>query len=201
MKNLFSLFILCLVLTSCSTPYGPVGTAGGFTNFKMGPNIHKVVFSANGFTNSTECEKKALYRCAELALLDGCSYFEVLEGGTGVNTDVIYMPGQTTVNTNSYGQAYGSARTTGYLSGNNYYGNTYGTASAYGNSYTTITSTPPTPIPVQKPETTYIIRSTNRSGGSTYDAKALATEARAKKLKLDQRVAAMLPAPELKKQP
>jgi hypothetical protein len=167
----------------------------------MGPNIHKVVFSANGFTNSTDCEKKALYRCAELTLLDGCLYFEVLQGGTGLNTDIIYMPGQTTVNTNSYGHAYGNAQTTGYLSGNNYYGNTYGSASAYGNSYTTITSTPPTPIPVQKPETTYVIRSTNRSGGSTYDAKALVTEARAKKLKLDSRVAAMLPAPEPKKQP
>lgn len=194
MKNSFPLVMLLTVLASCSTPYGPIGSSGGFTNFKMGPNTHKVVFSANGFTNSTDCEKKALYRCAELALLDGCLYFEVLRGGTGVKTDMIYMPGHTTVNTNSYAHAYGSAQTTGYSSGNNYYGTTYGSASAYGNSYTTITSTPPTPIPVQKPETSYIIRSTNRSGSATHDAKALAVEALSKKIKLDPRVAAMVSA-------
>jgi hypothetical protein len=199
MKSILVFSLLAATFFSCSTPYGPVGTDGGFTSFRMGPNIHKVVFSANGFTNSTDCEKKALYRCAELTLLDGFLYFEVLQGGTGVNNNVIYMPGQTTVNTNSYGHAYGNAQTTSYLSGNNYYGNTYGSASTYGNSYTTITSSPPTPIPVQKPKTTYVIRTTNHSGGSTYDAKTLVTEARVKKLKLDARVAAMMPAPEPEK--
>jgi hypothetical protein len=159
----------------------------------MGPNIYTVNFSANGFTNTSDCERKALYRCAELTILDGCKYFELLQGGTGVNTEVSYLPGQTTVNTNSYVHGYGSANATGFSAGNTYYGNAYGTASAYGNSTTTITSTPPTPIYVQKPETAFTIRSTNKSSASTYDAKSLAIEARQKKLKLDARVLLQLP--------
>ncbi len=183
-----ALVIFSATLVGCATPYGPVGTAGGYTNFKLEENIHKVEFSANGFTTMPDCEQKALYRCAEVTMLDGHRYFEILQGGSDVNTSVTYLPGQTTVNTSSYGTAYGTANTYGRVSGNNYYGNTYGQANAYGNSYTTITSTPPTPIQIQKPITIYVIRTSNTRKPSSYDAKAILSAALEKKLKLDPRV-------------
>jgi hypothetical protein len=81
------------------TVYGPEGSTGGYTNFKLGPNTHRVVFRANGFTSNAGCENMALLRGAELVLIDGCNYFEVLQGGTQVNIETTYLPGETNVQT------------------------------------------------------------------------------------------------------
>lgn len=194
MKHFLSLIAVSLLLASCSSPYGPLGHHGGYMNMKVGPNTHKVAFMANGMTNAGDCERKALYRCAELAIIDGCSYFEVLKGGTGIKMDVMILPAQTTVNTTSYGAAYGASNTMGYMTGNSYFGNTYGGAAAVGNSYTTITSTPPTPVAIPKPQSMYLIRTTNKNSPGCYDAKALATEAHSKGFRLDPRVTAALGA-------
>lgn len=199
--NRFAFFLsIPFILPSCATPtaYGPEGSTGGYTNFKLAPNIYKVVFKANGFTSNSGCENMALLRGAELALIDGCGYFEVLQGGTKVDTDTTYIPGQSTIQTNSYGQAYGSANAHAYAVGNHVYGNATGSSSSYGTSYTTITESPPIPITSNKPSTIFVIRTLSQKKPGCHNATELATAAKGFGLSLDSRVSAYLPALESK---
>ena len=194
----FSLCFLPCFLWSCATPtiYGPEGSTGGYTNFKLSSNTHRVVFRANGFTSNAGCENMALIRGGELTLIDGCKYFDVLQGGTQLNTETTYLPGQTNVQTNSSGQAYGNAKANAYTVGNNIYGNANGSVSCYGTSYTTITQSPPIPITISKPATFFIIKTTNQKNPGSYDAKQMAIRARLHGLVLDGRVSIQLPAPD-----
>lgn len=73
------LFILSF-LTSCSTPYGPVGDYGGFehggyTDQRIDQNTIVVTFRGNIATSASTANSYLLYRCAQLTKENGYDYF------------------------------------------------------------------------------------------------------------------------------
>src|SRR5260370_35216334 len=76
--KLFSLFVCAAVLSACATPYQPISTFGGYREIQLAPDIYRVMFFGNGYTNSELAAEYALRRCAELTQQNGCRYFGIL---------------------------------------------------------------------------------------------------------------------------
>lgn len=68
-----------LALGACTTPYGPKGSMGGFTDHKLGSGHYSVEFSGNGNTSADLVANMFLYRCAELTVRDGYDLFRSAE--------------------------------------------------------------------------------------------------------------------------
>ena len=66
---------LALMMVGCATGYQSRGFSGGFEEMKLGDNLYRVSFSANGFTDSEQADQFLLRRCAEIALEEGFRYF------------------------------------------------------------------------------------------------------------------------------
>lgn len=109
---------LALVLTACSTTYGPSGLDGGYEETQLAPNVWRVSFVGNGFTTPEQTQDFALLRSAELATKNGYRYFGFASEGVRSNFGgVTTTPGYstTTGSANRYGNyAYGSASTVSY---------------------------------------------------------------------------------------
>jgi len=73
---------LALSMFGCATAYQSRGFTGGFEETKLGDNIYKVGFAANGFTSPERADRFLLRRCAEITLEQGFRYFSYsLENG------------------------------------------------------------------------------------------------------------------------
>ena len=70
---------LAVLLAACATPYQPDGMRGGYTETQLGPNLFRVSFSGNTFTNSARVEDFALLHSADVALVHGYGYFIILD--------------------------------------------------------------------------------------------------------------------------
>jgi len=70
--------VLALALGGCASPYGPQGFTGGFQEQKLAPNTYRVRYNGNGHTQEDQVVYYWLYRCAELTVQNGYSYFGML---------------------------------------------------------------------------------------------------------------------------
>jgi len=71
--------LLCaILLMSCATPYQPVNLFGGYREEQLAPDIYRVMFFGNGYTNGQVAAEYALHRCAELTQQRGYRYFGIL---------------------------------------------------------------------------------------------------------------------------
>jgi hypothetical protein len=109
----FSLFVCAAVLSACATPYQPMSTFGGYREIQLAPDIYRVMFFGNGYTNSELAVEYALRRCAEITQQNGYRYFGIL----AVND----------FSTQSSWTIPGSASTTGNLSLNSFGNTAFGT--------------------------------------------------------------------------
>lgn len=72
--------LLGLTLIGCAPGYAPSGgfTIGGYTEKQLTPDIWRVHYSGNGYTNRETAQTYWLFRCAELALEKGFEGFAIL---------------------------------------------------------------------------------------------------------------------------
>src|SRR5208282_1271765 len=71
--------LLCaILLMSCATPYQPVNLFGGYREEQLAPDIYRVAFFGNGYTNGQTAAEYAIHRCAELTQQRGYRYFGIL---------------------------------------------------------------------------------------------------------------------------
>jgi hypothetical protein len=69
-----------LLLGGCATGYHPKGFFGvGFSDQYLGPDQWVVTFDASAFTPRERMERYLLFRCAEVTVENGASYFAILE--------------------------------------------------------------------------------------------------------------------------
>ena len=66
-----------LLLAGCMTAYQPYGITGGYKEVKLADDTYQVSFYGNGNTPRGAVLKYFLYRCAELTLEHGYTYFEL----------------------------------------------------------------------------------------------------------------------------
>jgi hypothetical protein len=76
-SRLAILFSLAL-LAGCATPYQPMSALGGYREIQLAPDIYRVMFFGNGYTNSELAVEYSLRRCAELTEQNGYRYFGIL---------------------------------------------------------------------------------------------------------------------------
>lgn len=67
--------VLALALGGCASPYGPQGITGGFREQQLAPNSYRISYNGNGHTQEEQVVNYWLYRCAELTIQNGYSYF------------------------------------------------------------------------------------------------------------------------------
>lgn len=67
--------ILALLFFSCSTPYQPKGTLGGYSEEKITSDMYRVEFKGNQHTKPETVQNYLIYRCAELTKEQGYNYF------------------------------------------------------------------------------------------------------------------------------
>jgi len=101
------------ILTGCATPYQPVSALGGYREIQLAPDIYRVMFFGNGYTNSELAIEYALRRCAELTQQNGYPYFGILTVEDYSTQSSFTIPGSSyttgTVNVNSIGNmAFGT---------------------------------------------------------------------------------------------
>lgn len=70
--------VVVAILTSCATPYQPVSALGGYREIQLAPDIYRVMFFGNGYTNSELAVEYTLRRCAELTEQNSYRYFGIL---------------------------------------------------------------------------------------------------------------------------
>jgi hypothetical protein len=79
MKLINTLIIISIIaFYSCSTPYQPKGSLGGYSEEKITSNMYKVKFRGNQHTKIETVQNYLLYRCAELTKEKGFNYFTVI---------------------------------------------------------------------------------------------------------------------------
>ena len=113
--------LLCaILLMSCATPYQPVNLFGGYREEQLAPDIYRVAFFGNGYTNGQTAAEYAIHRCAELTQQRGYRYFGILAVTDMSTTRTVTIPGQAystgNLSVSSFGNtAYGTYRGTTYI--------------------------------------------------------------------------------------
>jgi hypothetical protein len=74
----FAIVFSLALLAACTTPYQPMSAFGGYHEIQLAPDIYRVMFFGNGYTNSELAVEYALRRCAELTAQNGYRYFGIL---------------------------------------------------------------------------------------------------------------------------
>lgn len=195
MKTKLPLVLLSLALPGCAnvedsvfhTKYEKTNwyNAGGYDDRMIQSDLYQVWFASNQLVKRENVDYYALVRAAEVTVIAGKEYFEVISGQDVGQTIVYTRPAMATsttvadVNSNIYGTAstnvYGrSAQTTVNANANT-------TASAT----TTTVYSPPSESTVKLPKTLLTIRLVNQKTESAYNAKEFLLGARQKGLKLE----------------
>lgn len=148
-------FAICIAvaLTTCATPYGKYGIAGGFTDSRIDDNTFSISVDTNGFTSQQTTSMQALYRAAELTSENGFDYFLVVSDAKNSSSMLMAIPGSST---------------------------SYSTANVYGSTVqavTTTTHTQTTFMPIAYPNSTLIVKAfkgTKPDGmQNAYDARSV----------------------------
>ena len=94
-----------VLVAGCATSYQPSGATGGFSETRLAPDIVRVVFRGNGYTQKDRAQDFALLRASELSLAAGFPYFTVLTEDNDVKSQAI--------STGGTAQTVGTAQTIG----------------------------------------------------------------------------------------
>ena len=78
-----------IYMATKSTPYGPKGFLGGYSEMQLGSDMYEVKFQGNGNTKSDKSIDLCMLRSAELTLLKGYKYFYIIDRRSG---DSGYIP-------------------------------------------------------------------------------------------------------------
>lgn len=76
-------FLLVTGCTTTPTPYQPYrsegvgGVHGGYSEYRLGPDLYQVKFHGNEFTSRDRVENYLLYRAAELSVANGYDWFVI----------------------------------------------------------------------------------------------------------------------------
>ena len=73
-----ALTLSLLIMGSCATPYGPRGVRGGYSEKQIDEMTFQVTFEGNQQSNKEQVRTSLMYRCCELTLQHGNSYFIIL---------------------------------------------------------------------------------------------------------------------------
>ena len=71
--------MISLILSGCSTSYGPLNSMGGYEEKRIGKDMMEVKFYGNQHTSKEKVSRLLLYRCAELTKQHGFDFFVVLK--------------------------------------------------------------------------------------------------------------------------
>jgi hypothetical protein len=72
---------LALLIVGCATGYHSTGFTGGYSDTQLGPDIFRVSFRGNAYTEPERVQDFALLHAAELALSHGYTHFGILRDG------------------------------------------------------------------------------------------------------------------------
>lgn len=72
------------LISGCVTQYRPEGFGGGYTDFPLGANRHRIEVRGNGFTRPARVQNIAMVRAADLAVANGFTHFYVLESSSDI---------------------------------------------------------------------------------------------------------------------
>lgn len=112
-------FGLIVILSSCATPYQPMGALGGYQEEQLAPDIYRVAFFGNGYTNPQTAAEYVIHRCAELTEQRGYRYFGILAVSDQSTTRTFTTP----AHAYTIGTAYANA--IGNTAFGSYHGTTY----------------------------------------------------------------------------
>ena len=122
--KIIATLVVILSLYGCATGYKPVGAMGGFSSTQLDENVFTVSFKGNGYTGREKANDFALLRSAEITLEHGFKYFIIVDAQQYSKNSSYTTPttATTNVNSNTYGNVYGSGNSAIYNA------NTYSTA-------------------------------------------------------------------------
>jgi len=91
MKTFFAMKRLAIVvvaaLAACTSPYGPKGLTGGYGELRLAPDRYRVSYDGNGNTSEEQVVDFWLYRCAELTIQNGYTYFGLAPDGLSLRDE------------------------------------------------------------------------------------------------------------------
>jgi hypothetical protein len=112
-------FASLAILSSCATPYQPMGALGSYQEERLAPDIHRVAFFGNGYTAPQTAAEYVIHRCAELTEQKGFRYFGILAVSDQSVTRTFTTPAH------SYTTGTGYATAIGNTAFGTYHGTTY----------------------------------------------------------------------------
>jgi hypothetical protein len=95
-----TLLLLLVILTGCATPYQPMSALGGYREIQLAPDVYRVMFFGNGYTNPELAIEYALHRCGELTEQNGYQYFGILSVEDLSTQSSVTIPGSATTTGN-----------------------------------------------------------------------------------------------------
>jgi hypothetical protein len=110
---------LAFFITACATGYHSTGFTGGYSDAQLAPDVFRVTFRGNGYTEPERVQDFVLLHAAELALSNGYTHFGIVSAGSGSTQSSFTTPGQaySTGQVQVYGRsAFYSGQTT-YIPG------------------------------------------------------------------------------------
>jgi hypothetical protein len=113
-------FVLLTILTSCATPYQPMGALGGYQEEQLAPDIYRVAFYGNGHTNPQTAAEYVIHRCADLTEQRGYRYFGILAVSDQSVTRTFTTPAHAYTTGTGYATAIGNTAF-GTYQGTTYY--------------------------------------------------------------------------------
>ena len=100
MYALHCMLVLCVsFVIGCATTYQKQGFSGGYTDIQYDKNTFLVTFKGNGYISSEKVSTYALYRCAEITILNGFDYFIIVDSNNLSGTSFVTTPGSFQSNT------------------------------------------------------------------------------------------------------
>ncbi|WP_458072229.1 CC0125/CC1285 family lipoprotein [Rhodanobacter sp. BL-MT-08] len=83
MREIIAGIVLVMLLASCATAYQKSGLTGGYGETRIDDSHYVVYFNGNGYTNKDRVWYFWVYRCAQLTMEKGFSYFSIepIQGG------------------------------------------------------------------------------------------------------------------------
>ena len=90
-----------MALSACASNYQSVGFTGGFQEIQLAPNIYRVTFQGNAYTNKTRASDLALLRSADITMQKGFKFFALAEASSTTNYGAIRSPTTTNFHGNT----------------------------------------------------------------------------------------------------
>ena len=101
-------FGLIVILSNCATPYQQMGALGGYQEEQLAPDIYRVAFFGNGYTNPQTAAEYVIHRCAELTEQRGYCYFGILAVSDQSTTRTFTTPAHAYTTGTGYATAIGN---------------------------------------------------------------------------------------------